>query len=70
VKRGRRFRVVATDPVSGQVRGTLGIFKNRPQLSYRDVNADGVLDILLTEKKGKRKRTRAYHGLSLALLPS
>jgi hypothetical protein len=69
MKTGRRFRVVATDPVSGQVRGTLGTFKNRPQVSYRDVNADGVLDILLTEKKGKRKRTRRYHGLTLALLP-
>jgi hypothetical protein len=53
------------DRSTGQVRGILGSFRSPVQVSYRDVNLDGVLDIILREKQGKRTRTRIFNGLDL-----
>jgi hypothetical protein len=70
VHKRRRFRVEAMDRSTGQVRGILGSFRSPVQVSYRDVNLDGVLDIVLREKQGKRTRTRIFNGLDLTpILP-
>jgi hypothetical protein len=65
VKKGRRFRAEPMDRSTGQVRGILGRFRTPVQVSYRDVNLDGVLDVILREKQGKRSRTRIFNGLDL-----
>jgi hypothetical protein len=67
VKRGRRFRVEAIDPASGRVR-VLGAFVNPVRVGYQDVNGDGIVELILKEKRGKRNRTRIFNGVDLTPL--
>jgi hypothetical protein len=68
VKKGNRFRVEALG-ISGQVLKVLGTFLQKVAVAYLDLDADGVLDIVVREKNGKKVRTRAFSGLDLRPLP-
>jgi hypothetical protein len=68
VKKGKRFRVEALDPATGALRRLLGTFPSRIVVRYQDVDADGVLDILLREKRGKRVLIYAFNGRDLSPL--
>jgi hypothetical protein len=69
-KRKGKTLVKVLDAVSGALRQTIGPFKGKVTVQLRDVNSDGVADLILSERRGKKTRKKVFSGTDLAPLPA
>jgi uncharacterized delta-60 repeat protein len=64
-----KLMLVEVRSSAGVLRRTFGPYPGRVSALLRDVNHDGVLDLVLTISRGGKKRQLAFDGRTLAPLP-